>query len=459
MEEAKNEVVVIMVPLPCQSHLNQMLQLSGLISSYAIPVHFVGSATHNRQAKLRSHGLKPNAMAQIQFHDIPTPPIAAPDPDPYAADKTPMHLAPATTAYAGMRGAIGLLAQELSQMATRIVVVYDRMGAEAVRDAVSIPNAESYAFNCLSAFNLFLILWEVMGKPFELDNKAIKELPSVREFMSEGALYFSASANIEEREGDIHNTVRFIDDAYMGLMSRDEISGGKKQWAIKSSGLPIFTTMKESSRRHECLNWLDKQAPNSVIYISFGTTTTMTDEEAREIAMGLEQSRQKFVWVVRDADRADIFAGESRRIELPEGFEERVREDGIVVRDWAPQPEILAHQSVGGFMSHCGWNSCLESLTMGVPMAAWPMHSDQPINAIFMAEILRVGVEVREWGRRLEMVEAVTVKKAVERLMALEEGDEMRRRAAEVGAAMKISMEEGGESCTEIERFIAHITR
>lgn len=459
MEEAKiNQVAVMMVPLPSQSHLNTLLQLSGLIASYGIPVHFVGSATHNRQAKLRSHGLKPNAFSLIKFHDVATPPIAAPDPDPYAADKTPMHLAPATTAYAGMRGAIGLLAQELSQMTTRIVVIYDRMGAEAVRDAVSIPNAESYAFNCLSAFNLFLILWEVMGKPFELDDEVIKKLPSVREFMSEGALYFSASTNIEEREGDIHNTIRFIDDAYIGLMSREEISGGKKQWAIKSSGLPIiFTKMNES--RHECLDWLDKQAPNSVIYVSFGTTTAMTDEEAREIAVGLEQSKQKFVWVVRDADRTDIFAGESRRIELPEGFEERAREDGIVVRDWAPQLEILAHRSVGGFMSHCGWNSCLESFAMGVPMAAWPMHSDQPTNAIFVAEILRVGVEVREWGRRREVVEAAAVKNAVERLMASEEGDKMRTRAAEVGAAVKRSMEEGGEGCMEIESFIAHITR
>ncbi|XP_047962908.1 zeatin O-glucosyltransferase-like [Salvia hispanica] len=454
MEEAKTQAAVLMVPLPCQSHLNQLLQLSGVISSRGIPVHFVGTTTHNRQVRLRSHGLQLDA---IHFHDLPTPPIDAPAPDPHAADKVPMHLAPATLAYAGLREQIGLLAQKLSQTTTRLVVVYDRMGAEAVRDAVAVPSAESYSFNCLSAFNLFLILWEVMGKPFQLRDAMLEKLPSVREFIPEGALYFSASENILERAGDIHNTVRLIDEAYIGLMGREEISGGKKQWAIRSRG---FFSETESSDEY-CLKWLDRQPPKSVIYVSFGTTTSFRDEEYAEIAMGLEESGQRFVWVVREADRADIFAGgaDGRRIKLLEGFEERVKGRGIVVRGWAPQMGILGHPSTGGFMSHCGWNSCLESLTVGVPMAAWPMHSDQPINAIFVTEVLGVGVEVREWGRRLEVVEAEAVKDAVVRLMASEEGEGIRRRAAEVGAAVRKSMEEGGESCMEIERFIAHITR
>ncbi|KAL1549936.1 cis-zeatin O-beta-D-glucosyltransferase [Salvia divinorum] len=453
MEEAKTQAAVLMVPLPCQSHLNQLLQLSGVIASRGIPVHFVGTTTHNRQVRRRSHSLKLNA---IHFHDLPTPPIDAPAPDPHAADKVPMHLAPATMAYAGLREQIGLLAQNLSQKTTRLVVVYDRMGTEAVRDAVAVPNAESYSFNCLSAFSLFLILWEVMGKPFQLRDAMLEKLPSVRDFMPEGALYFSASENILERKGDVHNTIRLIDDDYIGLVGREEISGGKKQWAIRSRAFSVDRVNSD-----DCLKWLDQQAPKSVIYVSFGTTTSLRDEEYAEIAMGLEKSGQKFLWVVREADRADIFAGgaEGRRIKLPEGFEERVQERGIVVREWAPQMEILGHPSTGAFMSHCGWNSCLESLTEGLPMAAWPMHSDQPINAIFVTEVLGVGVEVREWERRLEVVEAVAVKDAVMRLMASKEGERIRRRAAEVGAAVRKSMEEGGQSCMEIESFIAHITR
>ncbi|CAN4106911.1 unnamed protein product [Withania somnifera] len=88
--------------------------------------------------------------------------------------------------------------------------------------------------------------------------------------------------------------------------------------------------------------------------------------------MGLEQCKQRFIWVLRDDDRGDIFTGETRILELPEGFEERVKGVGLVVREWEPQPEILAHSSTGGFMSHCGWNFCIECITMGVPIAAWP---------------------------------------------------------------------------------------
>ncbi|KAG6430107.1 hypothetical protein SASPL_108168 [Salvia splendens] len=83
---------------------------------------------------------------------------------------------------------------------------------------------------------------------------------------------------------------------------------------------------------HECLKWLNKQPKNSVIFISFGTTTTFSEEQMGEIAAGLERSKQRFIWVVRGADRGDIFTGNSQQNQqqLPEGFEERVGRRGIV---------------------------------------------------------------------------------------------------------------------------------
>ncbi|KAL2501766.1 Zeatin O-glucosyltransferase [Forsythia ovata] len=456
----QSQVAVIMVPLPCQSHLNQLLQLSGLISLRGIPVHYIGSATHNRQAKLRADGLNTNSMAKIYFHDLPTPPIADIDPNPNTLDKTPVHLWPATVAYMNFRQPIGTLLKDLSSKASRIVIVYDRLIAEAVQDALLIPNAESYAFNCLSAFNLFLILWDITGKPFRV-GKELEDLPSAKELFPEGILHFIASKTeyFKDRAGDIDNTIGLIESTYIDLLAREEIRGNKKQWAIRPSFPVKPISTNDSKSKHKCLEWLDKQAPKSVIFVSFGTTTSLSDEEARDIAMGLEQSEQKFIWVLRDADKADIFAGETRRIELPGGFEERMEGVGIVVRDWAPQLEILAHKSTGGFMSHCGWNSCLESISMGVPIAAWPMHSDQPLNAIFLTEILKVGVAVREWTQKEEAVKASRIKNVVERLMASEEGDKVRKRAEELGAIVRQSMEEGGDSYKEFNSFIAHITR
>nr|KYP63529.1 Zeatin O-glucosyltransferase [Cajanus cajan] len=260
-------------------------------------------------------------------------------------------------------------------------------------------------------------------------------------------------------DGNIYNTSRVIEGDYIKLMEGISASSGKKVWALGPFN-PLAIEKKGSKGTHPCIEWLDKQEPNSVVYVSFGTTTTFTVEQIHEIATGLEQSKKKFIWVVRDADKGDIFDGsETKRHELPKGFEERVEGMGLVVRDWAPQLEILSHSSIGGFMSHCGWNSCLESLTMGVPIAAWPMHSDQPRNTVLVTEVLKVGLVVKDWAQRNALVSASIVENAVRRLMGTKEGDEMRERAMSLKNAIHRSMGEGGVSRKERDSFIDHIFR
>ena len=135
-----------------------------------------------------------------------------------------------------------------------------------------------------------------------------------------------------------------------------------------------------------------------MIYICFGSTTSVTYEQITELALGLERSGQTFIWVLRNADTTDVFTGaDASNAMLPEGYEDRVKDNGLVVRDWAPQLQILAHPSTGAFVSHCGWNSCIESISMGVPIAAWPMHSNQPRNAVLVTDVLKIGV-----GKRLD---------------------------------------------------------
>ncbi|KAL4190718.1 hypothetical protein AMTRI_Chr07g77050 [Amborella trichopoda] len=137
---------------------------------------------------------------------------------------------------------------------------------------------------------------------------------------------------------------------------------------------------------------------NVCIGRKIGTTVSMCAAEVRELAQGLEAIGHPFLWVLRYADKGNIFAGGEAEDTpgLPEGYEKRVRGRGLIVRDWAPQLKILRHPSTGGFMTHCGWNSCMESISMGVPMVAWPMHSDQPVNAQLVTGVLGVGVAVKE---------------------------------------------------------------
>jgi hypothetical protein len=122
----------------------------------------------------------------------------------------------------------------------------------------------------------------------------------------------------------------------------------------------------------------------------------------KEIALGLELSEQRFVWVVRapkgeSADASFFTTGSSELDEikkhLPEGFLERIKNVGLLVQEWAPQVAILKHPSIGCFISHCGWGSVLESLTNGVPLIAWPLYAEQRMNAAFLVEELGVAVK------------------------------------------------------------------
>ncbi|MED6194943.1 hypothetical protein PIB30_033356 [Stylosanthes scabra] len=137
----------------------------------------------------------------------------------------------------------------------------------------------------------------------------------------------------------------------------------------------------------ECLEWLDKQEPNSVVYVNFGSITTMTNEQLIEFAWGLANSNKKFFWVIRP----DLVGGENAV--LPNEFVEETKIRGMI-SNWCPQEQVLAHPSIGVFLTHCGWNSTLESICGGVPMICWPFFAEQQTNCRFCN---------KEWGNGLEI--------------------------------------------------------
>ncbi|XVE61111.1 hypothetical protein DITRI_Ditri06bG0013500 [Diplodiscus trichospermus] len=462
MPNQKNSVVVVMVPFPAQGHLNQLLHLSRIILSYGMPVHYVGTSTHNRQAKVRAHGWEPVVAANLYFHDCHVPPFLSPPPNPNAAIKFPSHLQPCFDACWHLSKPVTELLRMLSSQARKVVVIHDSMMGSVVKEVGSIPNAESYSFHTVSAFSHFFFVWESMGKP-EVNAKMPfdeGDIPSLEgcftnDFMEFIALQYKY---LNVNAGNIYNTSKVIEGAYLELLG--VTMKGKQNWALGPFN-PVRIAEKNSSAptRHYCLEWLDKQAMNSVIYVSFGTTTAMDEEQIKELAFGLRRSNQNFIWVLRDADKGDVFnGGEVSTPELPKGFEDSVKDMGLLVRDWAPQLEILAHPATGGFVSHCGWNSCMESITMGVPIGTWPMHSDQPRNAVLITKLLKVGIAVKDWASRDERVTAAVVEDAVKRLMASKEGDEIRKRAVELGGAVRQSVGEGEVTWKEWDSFITHIT-
>ncbi|KAI3667377.1 hypothetical protein L6452_42433 [Arctium lappa] len=457
-----NGVVVVMVPFVAQGHLNQLLHLSRLLSAYNLPIHVITTTTHHRQAKLRIHGYwDPISTANIHYHEYQIPQFESPPPDPNSSTKFPTHLIPSFKASSHLREPFAQLLATLSPTARRVIVVHDYMMSTVVQDVVSFENTESYVFHCASAFSTFSYFWEGKGRPCLDDVEShmqLTKIPTLEDAIPKDFLESAMSNYVchEFNSGNLHDACKVIDHKFIDLLAEEGICGSSKQWAMGPFNPVAIIDDENPSKRHKVLEWLDKRGKDSVIYVSFGTTTSLSDEQIQELAVGLENSEQNFIWVLRDADKGDIFEGEVRRIELPKGFEERVEEKGLVVREWAPQLEILAHPATGGFMTHCGWNSSMESITMGVPMAAWPMHSDQPRNATLITEVIKTGISVRDWKDDHEVVTSSCIEKSIRKLMGSEE---MRKRAGKLGEEVRRSVEEGGVTRMEIDSFVAHITR
>lgn len=203
---------------------------------------------------------------------------------------------------------------------------------------------------------------------------------------------------------------------------------------------------------NECLNWLNSKIPNSVIYICFGSMPEFSDYQLHEIAMGLEESGVNFIWVVKKIENNEKW--------LVEGFKERTKETGLIIRGWAPQVMILDHIAVGGFLTHCGWNSTLEGVTAGVPMVTWPLAADQFYNEKFVTDILRIGVGVGDLKRGSGgvCIGKDTIVKAIKRVMVGEEGEEMRNRAKEFNEMAKRAVEIGGSSYSDLKALLRELS-
>jgi cis-zeatin O-glucosyltransferase len=130
-----------------------------------------------------------------------------------------------------------------------------------------------------------------------------------------------------------------------------------------------------------------------------------------------------------------------------------------VITGWAPQLEILAHSATAAFMSHCGWNSTVESLSHGKPILAWPMHCDQPWDAELVCNYLKAGILVRPWEKHGQVIAAKAIQEVIEEAMISDKGMAMQRRAMLVGDAVRASVADGGSSRKDLEDFIAYITR
>ncbi|GKU98170.1 hypothetical protein SLEP1_g11204 [Rubroshorea leprosula] len=210
---------------------------------------------------------------------------------------------------------------------------------------------------------------------------------------------------------------------------------------------------------NNCLKWLNEQPSGSVLYVCFGSGGILSQEQLNELAMGLERSGQRFLWVVKSPDdkatNATYFSLESIKDPfdfLPTGFLERTKGTGLVVPSWAPQVQVLSHGSTGGFVTHCGWNSTLEGIVHGVPLIAWPLYAEQRMNAVLLADDLKVAlrVKVNEHG----VVGREDISKYAKALIEGEEGTLLRNRMRKLKDAAKMVLSPDGSSAKSLANVV-----
>ncbi|GAB4848197.1 hypothetical protein Ancab_002864 [Ancistrocladus abbreviatus] len=218
--------------------------------------------------------------------------------------------------------------------------------------------------------------------------------------------------------------------------------------------------------RDSIIRWLDDQPPSSVVFLCFGSMGSFTEEQVREVAKGLERSGHGFLWSLRRPPPSDEKFEPPQDYDnlegvLPEGFLDRTAKIGKII-GWAPQVAVLSHPAIGGFVSHCGWNSTLESLWFGVPIAAWPMYAEQQLNAFHMIREMGLAIEIRmdyRWEIRKKasnaIVEADAIEKGVRKIMDLE--SEVRSKVKEMSEICRKTMEKGRSSYDWLGRFIENV--
>ncbi|XWS36776.1 hypothetical protein CRYUN_Cryun20dG0114900 [Craigia yunnanensis] len=219
------------------------------------------------------------------------------------------------------------------------------------------------------------------------------------------------------------------------------------------------SSLCEEAQRDEIMKWLDDQPPSTVVFLCFGSLLPMEKAQAMEIAKGLEQCGHRFLWSLQIQSSPNNEGLGTRPSNctnlkeiLPEGFLQRTEGRGMVC-GWAPQVEVLAHKSIGGFVSHCGWNSILESLWYGVPILTWPMYAEQQLNALQMVKDLGLAVEMSldyKLGES-DMVMANEIGKAIKCLM--DDDNEVRTRVKNMSQVSREAVSCNGTSFTSYARL------
>lgn len=381
-----------------------------------------------------------------------------------------------------LREALPGLRSTISAMRHRPdALIVDIFGTEALPIAAEF-NMVKYVYVTTTAwFTALTIYCPVLDKEIEgqyVDQEDLLKIPGCKSVRPEDVVdpmldrndqqyyeYVSKGNRFPQFDGILLNTWEDLDFKTLKAFKENEIWRSIVKIPFYPIG-PLSRPTQPDGSKSEVIGWLDKQPNESVILVSFGSGGMLSAQQMTELAIGLELSEQRFIWVVRpptDGAADDAFfitktvGSDDTSHYLPEGFTTRTNNLGIVVPMWANQVEILDHPSVGGFMSHCGWNSTLESICSGVPMIAWPLYAEQRLNATYLVEELGIAVRPRVLPTK-KVVAREEIENMLRTLMDEKEGKKMRENVKKLKTGAEYALTEGGSSYNSMLQMLKQVT-
>ncbi|KAF7133290.1 hypothetical protein RHSIM_Rhsim09G0143500 [Rhododendron simsii] len=435
METRKGSISVLMLPWLAHGHISAFLELAKRLTEKNFFIYFCSTSINlNSIKKMLPEKYSPSVQL-VELH-LPSSPELPPH--LHTTNGLPPHL----------MGVLKIAFEESKPFFSHILntlnpdlIMYDfnMPWVSASASLLNIPSVLFFSFGALFTSFAFRFM-ENPDASIQLHEFEKNALKAMLEFSTNGvkdADLFCESVKLS-RDVVLMKTSTEIEEKYIDHLST---LFTKKFQPVG----PLVQKIVDKDEDTEVMRFLHKKDESSVVFVAFGSEFFLSNEEREEIAYGLELSRVNFIWVVR------FPVGEKTTVEeaLPVGFLNRVGDLGLVVEGWAPQAKILTHSSTGGFVSHCGWNSVLESIKFGVPIIAMPMHLDQPLNARLVEEV-GVGVEVkRDETGRLDRKE---IAKVVRRIVVEKHGMEVRNKARELSE--KMAMKEVEETDEVVEEMV-----
>ncbi|KAG8376588.1 hypothetical protein BUALT_Bualt09G0079200 [Buddleja alternifolia] len=249
-----------------------------------------------------------------------------------------------------------------------------------------------------------------------------------------------AFEEVKKADFILHNTVHELE--YDTLLALNKY---QPNYAIGPINFSATNTISKSLwLESDCTHWLDSKSPGSVLYVSFGSLVQTSKQVIEEIAYGLLLSEVKFIWVVR----AGIVSYGDTNV-LPDGFEDEIKDKGLIL-PWCNQIAVLSNPAIGGFLTHCGWNSTIESMWCGVPMICYPITYDQPTNRKLIVDDWKIGISLCDG----KSVDRTKVAEKIKSFMAGTTSKSLKHEATKVKKTLQNALEVDGSSGRSFDQFV-----